>query len=480
MDIIALLNELIKGIYEAQSKFYEEPKEFYGFEKRITEAFRKGAAEFIGLTLTETDELLEKNAGRKVNYEVQRHDERTLITTAGDVVFRDTLYRSKKDGKYRHLLGSVLGRTDRERFSEAAEAELLKEAVRTSYERASKVLPSKSGITKTTVMNKVHRAESGLPERASEKKKEVKKLYIEADEDHVSEQHGRGSKGRNRSFISRIAYVYEDKEDVCRGRKKLTGVRYIGGLYEGTEGVRAFWEKVSEYIRNNYDYTGIEKIYISGDGAAWIKAGCGYIAKSEFAADKFHLMKYINAACNRMLGESDLCRSDIYRMLNKREKKRFKEYTDSMAESVYDEEPIKTLQSYVLNNWSGVMAAFHDESVKGCSAEGHVSHVLSERLSSRPMGWSRRGADRMSALRCFVKNEGEEKIIELVRYMREGQRKKKTGTDDSECPKIRFYHTANMTDGYSTARSYIDRIQATIPGMTARKSYAIRNQLRLI
>ena len=85
------------------------------------------------------------------------------------------LYRSKKDGKYRHLLGSVLGLTDRERFSEAAEAELLKEAVRTSYERASKVLPSKSGITKTTVMNKVHRAESGLPERASEKKKEVKK-----------------------------------------------------------------------------------------------------------------------------------------------------------------------------------------------------------------------------------------------------------------------------------------------------------------
>lgn len=28
------------------------------------------------------------------------------------------------------------------------------------------------------------------------------------------------------------------------------------------------------------------------------------------------------------------------------------------------------------------------EGVIGCSAEGHVSHVLSSRMSSRPMGWS--------------------------------------------------------------------------------------------
>ena len=102
MDIIALLEEVIKGIYEAQERFFENPKELYGFEKKVTEAFRKGAAGFIGLTLSEADKLIEESAYRRMNYKVQRHDERTLITTAGEVKFRDTLYRREADGRYEH------------------------------------------------------------------------------------------------------------------------------------------------------------------------------------------------------------------------------------------------------------------------------------------------------------------------------------------------------------------------------------------
>lgn len=43
----------------------------------------------------------------------------------------------------------------------------------------------------------------------------------------------------------------------------------------------------------------------------------------------------------------------------------------------------------------------------GCSAEGHVSHILSSRLSSRPLGWSRTGVDQMARLRVFVANGGD-------------------------------------------------------------------------
>jgi len=42
----------------------------------------------------------------------------------------------------------------------------------------------------------------------------------------------------------------------------------------------------------------------------------------------------------------------------------------------------------------------------------HVSHILSDRLSSRPMGWSKKGVDRMAQLRIFKKNEG--KVYDLV------------------------------------------------------------------
>ena len=42
----------------------------------------------------------------------------------------------------------------------------------------------------------------------------------------------------------------------------------------------------------------------------------------------------------------------------------------------------------------------------GCSAEGHVSHVLSSRLSSRPLGWSLKGAENVARLRVFGLNGG--------------------------------------------------------------------------
>ncbi|MCR4426403.1 MAG: UPF0236 family protein [Firmicutes bacterium] len=40
----------------------------------------------------------------------------------------------------------------------------------------------------------------------------------------------------------------------------------------------------------------------------------------------------------------------------------------------------------------------------GCSAEGHVSHVYAERMSSRPASWSETGADIMARLRVMMAN----------------------------------------------------------------------------
>ena len=51
-----------------------------------------------------------------------------------------------------------------------------------------------------------------------------------------------------------------------------------------------------------------------------------------------------------------------------------------------------------------------------------MSHVFSARMSSRPMGWSLRGADRMSRLRIYVKNGGD--LFELAKYQRIKERQK--------------------------------------------------------
>lgn len=45
--------------------------------------------------------------------------------------------------------------------------------------------------------------------------------------------------------------------------------------------------------------------------------------------------------------------------------------------------------------------------MKGCSAEGHISHVYSDRMSSRSRTWCDDGIDKMSRLRVFVSNGGK-------------------------------------------------------------------------
>ena len=84
----------------------------------------------------------------------------------------------------------------------------------------------------------------------------------------------------------------------------------------------------------------------------------------------------------------------------------------------------------------------------------------------------------MSKLRCYEWNHGREKIVELVRYSREQRMQKRTGTEDIDVKRLTMKEI--MNDHYKQSRSYIERIQATIPGMTARKTASIRSQLKLL
>ena len=56
----------------------------------------------------------------------------------------------------------------------------------------------------------------------------------------------------------------------------------------------------------------------------------------------------------------------------------------------------------------------------GSSTESHVSHVLSERMSSRPMGWSKVGMSKMAELRAYYYNGGD--MLALVRYQKKKEK----------------------------------------------------------
>lgn len=484
MAIVSLLETLVKGILEAEEKFFNNPQDFYSLETAVKHAAETFSADFLSTVLSSMNHQIYDNAWRKNRYNAQRTDERTIITTVGDVTFDCTYFRNKEDNSYHYLLEELINLDKHERLTEAAEVAVLTEALKTSYEEATRVLPSKQKISKSTVYEKVHGIAEEIPDEVSEEKKVCEYLHIEADEDHVAEQHGRWQSSENNdSFITKLIYIYELKQDVpnIKSRKELVGTFYFSGVYYGSDGNEKFWNKVRKYIENNYETDNIKKIYISGDGASWIKSGEKYLDKALFCADKYHLMKYINKAAGQLLDEKDIAKEELWHILyskSKDSKKKFDEYTSKIYASASNKKVVEELRSYVLGNWAAVRRTLRNKHVNGCSAESHVSHILSDRLSSRPMGWSQTGADRMSKLRCYEKNYGREKIINLVRYSREKKKQLRTGTEDIPVKALTLRQIT--AEHYDQSKSYIERIQATIPGLTVRKEAAIRTHLRLM
>ena len=92
--------------------------------------------------------------------------------------------------------------------------------------------------------------------------------------------------------------------------------------------------------------------------------------------------------------------------------------TERLEGCLKDETGLKRVmdaRDYILSNWTAAKLRLrHQDGVKGSSTEGHVSHVLASRMSSRPMGWSIKGATKMAKLRAYALNGGD--MLELVRY----------------------------------------------------------------
>lgn len=476
MDIITLIDSYVRGLLKAEEDFLGHLDTLPSLEETVSALSSRMAADFIGLVLTNADQLIRDSGIRKKSYTVQRRRQRTLISSVGDITFTHTLYKDQ-EGRTRCLLDELVRLPDRERLTAVAEAKLLNEAEAHSYQHAAESIRTDGQtITKTTVMNKVHEVEKEIPELEDMpgKKKQCEYLYIEADEDHIHRQKDGKTQG---CLIGKLVYLFEGKKKVCEGRRELISPFYFGGLYAGAEQNEALWESVDAYIRDHYDQDVLKCVYINSDGGNWIRSAARHIYKSRLVADRFHLMKYINRAARWTQEQEKETKGNFYRYIYKN---KFPE-ADRLLTQIREkyegsERAVEECRSYLAGNWEYIQRAFHDKHVLGCSAEGHVSSVLSERMSSRPMGWSETGADRMCKLRCFIRNYGREKVIDLVRYRRERELsgELKTGTEDMIEVSARKRYTASQKEAYR----YAERLHATIGGnTTVRKILAIREQI---
>ena len=258
-------------------------------------------------------------------------------------------------------------------------------------------------------------------------KKQVKRLYIEADEDHIALQFKK-KKGEIKRFkgykdnhqIIKLIYLHEGYEGEGK-RKKRKQIKYVGGLFTGKEN-EELWKKVKDDIERTYETERLEKIYFQSDGGSWMKKGVEMLG-AEFVLDGFHIKKYVKKL-SRELGKEE-SEKDIMNYLEKGKRKKLEEWVKQNVQEM-DERKRKQVEeslNYIQKNWKGIRKRIKkEEGILGSSTESHVSHVLSARMSSHPMGWSKKGADKVSQLRIYWKNGGE--IRELLHSQRREEKKK--------------------------------------------------------
>ena len=423
--------EIIEVLEEGKRKVVEDPEagisEISGpLENKLDELGK----ELMKKTLEDKEkEIKQSNKRLKEGWTVERKNQKkSIVTVFGEVKYHRTYYSKKvgNDTEYTFLVDDLFGIGRHQRVEPLVEARLVETASDTSYQKSGKQVVKDVDLTATTVMNKVHQLDK-LDKKLQEKdknsdKKEVDVLYIEADEDHISLQNGKNA-------ISKLVYVHEgyknkveDKENDKEARSRLKNVHYISGEFKESEEI---WLEVADYVDKNYKLDKIEKIFIGGDGDPWIKEGLNWLPNSKFILDKYHLNDRIITATVH----EQKYRSKLWSALNILDKSRIKLLFAELITKAKKEtrkNRIREARDYIYNQWEGIKNHVEDEDAINPSAEPHVSHILSDRMSSRPMGWSNKGMDKMSKLRAFKFNGGTRKeILELIKERKRNKRKQK-------------------------------------------------------
>lgn len=425
MDIIQHIIEEMVADYSAVEKKFGKDYDLTELLLKTKQIGMTAVRKMVAASLENLDETIRQSAERKENWHALRKEEKTLGTSLGEVKFRRTLYRSKGEEKeHSYLLDEIIGLESHQRFTEDAVASMLEEAAATSYEKSGNDSCMDIKISRETVKEYVHSLRFPKDNYTGPKKK-VDYLYIDADEDHVSLQF-RDHKGdlthtngfKNNTSIQKIVYVYEGKKEVGSKhspRRELINVHYFCGAYTGTQN-DSLWKEVYEYIDRHYEISSLKALYLNADGGSWISGGAKCLGNYVTVLDQFHLEKYLTRLTSGLGEKMQTIKDGLRTFLREGDCEQFQ----ALVKGIREETPknsvarIDEAEKYLLNNWEAARIRLEKNAyVLGCSAEGHVSHTLSSRMSSRPMGWSIVGADKMAHLRAYVFNR--EDVLQLVR-----------------------------------------------------------------
>lgn len=401
MKIIQLVLQKFLLVVEKIIELLDGKCTYPEFEMELKKLLNDLGREICKEVLHELDQNIYKDKQQRKNWVVVQKDcQRTVTTVFGDITYERRYYKNKGTGETAYLADKAAGIQKYERIDAALKADITDLSTILSYQKSTQELKrdgAECNISRQTVMNTLRKIDSLQTYEKPRIKKKIEILYIEADEDHIHLQNGKAG-------MVKLIYVHEGKQTITKGRNELKNPVYFSGVYE-KEKIEDLWKQVWTYITNTYDEDQIKRIYISGDGAEWIKFGAKYLPNAIYVLDLFHLQKYITAA----LKDDKKSKKALWKAIFKTDREKVNEILTQKYNELglkNPENPVTKCQAYINNNWDGISSySLYKNEIAGCSAESHVSHVLSERLSRGPIAWSKAGAHKMAQLRAIKAND---------------------------------------------------------------------------
>lgn len=318
--------------------------------------------------------------------------ERSLLTEVGRIDIKRDYYYNKDSKEYEHPLDFMIGLPAYERVSANVSARLVEQSAEVSYEKSAAIVTN-GEVSRQTVKNKL-RSIGKLEKAAPKEKGTAAELHVFADEDHVHLQNG---KNRMVPLIT----VSEGIRQIRKGRNILVNPVHFTSTIKQT---KEAWETVGGYISKAYEVNQIQRIYLHGDGATWIKHGIEELDNCYYVLDGFHFEKNLKRATAAFPKQNY-----GYRIRQAIKEEDLEKVTSliremfSLSKGAKQEKRIREFLRYTVNNWDGIVRRYTEDIIGSCT-EGLVSHVYSERLSRNPMGWSEAGLSKMAELRVYTRN----------------------------------------------------------------------------
>ncbi|OFU49906.1 hypothetical protein HMPREF3116_06735 [Aerococcus sp. HMSC10H05] len=380
--------------------------------------------EMVQSVLSDVEEVIRESSDRKQNYWIHRsNDLKVIATKFGDIEYSRAYYRNKTTDNFTYLLDDLLEIEPHQRIDNNLQSQIIENAKDMSYQQAIDKIENISIHSKQTTYNLVHklsRESIELPLEETIEKRTPQYLYIEADEDHVAMQDS--SNKQMKLVYVQTGFNHEKSTDK---RHVLNIERCFTGWYPNND---ELWLEVSAFIEETYDTQNIKQIFLSGDGASWIKSGVDYLpANTTFVLDPFHTKQ---ATVRSVVGLGPKAKETLgllRRWIRFNQKGKVKRYFDPRLSdpdlSSSEKKALEANRKYLLNHWTAIQNQYRPGYIS-CSAEGHVSHILSSRLSSRPLGWSIKGAENIAKLRVYKLNGGQiDQLVLLTNKQKQKERK---------------------------------------------------------